>query len=94
MVVNEAMAGGIPVLVSRHCGAAELVLNGVNGAMFDPENPSEFRACMAEWILRSEAVSRSAIQLHVAGWSIEACEKAIFSGISNVLGANANAPPR
>jgi glycosyltransferase involved in cell wall biosynthesis len=37
LVVNEAMASGLPVLVSRGCGcASELVENGVNGFVFDP----------------------------------------------------------
>lgn len=37
LVVNEAMAAGLPVLVSRRCGcAAELVEDGRNGWTFDP----------------------------------------------------------
>jgi glycosyltransferase involved in cell wall biosynthesis len=37
LVVNEAMAAGLPVLVSRACGCAEdLVRDGVNGFTFDP----------------------------------------------------------
>lgn len=39
LVVNEAMASGLPVLVSQHCGCArELVKQGVNGFLFDPLN--------------------------------------------------------
>src|SRR5205807_2078983 len=37
LVVNEGMAAGLPVLVSRACGcAADLVRDGVNGFAFDP----------------------------------------------------------
>ena len=37
LVVNEAMAAGLPVLVSRHCGCREdLVLEGENGFSFAP----------------------------------------------------------
>jgi 1,2-diacylglycerol 3-alpha-glucosyltransferase len=37
LVVNEAMASGLPVLVSRACGCArDLVQEGVNGYTFDP----------------------------------------------------------
>lgn len=37
LVVNEAMASGLPVLVSARCGSAtELVEVGVNGFTFDP----------------------------------------------------------
>lgn len=36
LVVNEAMASGLPVLVSNRCGCApELVKDGVNGYVFD-----------------------------------------------------------
>lgn len=39
LVVNEAMACGLPVLVSRTCGCApDLVQEGVNGFTFDPHN--------------------------------------------------------
>ena len=37
LVVNEAMASGLPVLVSERCGCApDLVEDGVNGFTFDP----------------------------------------------------------
>jgi glycosyltransferase involved in cell wall biosynthesis len=37
LVVNEAMAAGLPVLVSQRCGCVpELVQPGVNGYVFDP----------------------------------------------------------
>lgn len=37
LVVNEAMASGLPVLVSKRCGCArDLVQEGVNGYTFDP----------------------------------------------------------
>jgi 1,2-diacylglycerol 3-alpha-glucosyltransferase len=39
LVVNEAMAAGLPVLVSSQCGCApDLVREGENGFTFDPEN--------------------------------------------------------
>jgi glycosyltransferase involved in cell wall biosynthesis len=39
LVVNEALACGLPVLVSERCGCApDLVHQGVNGFSFDPEN--------------------------------------------------------
>ena len=39
LVVNEAMAAGLPVLVSSRCGCApDLVTEGLNGFTFDPAN--------------------------------------------------------
>ncbi len=42
LVVNEAMAAGLPVLVSERCGCApDLVEAGRNGYTFDPADPSD-----------------------------------------------------
>ncbi len=47
LVVNEAIASGLPVLVSRSVGAAgELVAHGVNGYLFDPYDADDFAAAM------------------------------------------------
>src|ERR1035441_6959071 len=47
LVVNEAMASGLPVLVSNRCGCAtDLVQAGVNGFTFDPYNEQEMAALM------------------------------------------------
>jgi len=47
LVVNEAMASGLPVLVSNRCGcAADLVKEGVNGFTFDPLDPEQLPQLM------------------------------------------------
>jgi glycosyltransferase involved in cell wall biosynthesis len=47
LVVNEAMAAGLPVLVSNRCGCFEdLVIEGVNGFGFDPENSQQITDLM------------------------------------------------
>lgn len=39
LVVNEALAMGVPVLVSDNCGARDLLVrSGVNGYIFEPDN--------------------------------------------------------
>lgn len=49
LVVNEAMASGLPVLVSKRCGCAmDLVHPGVNGFTFDPENAVELSGLMVK----------------------------------------------
>jgi glycosyltransferase involved in cell wall biosynthesis len=48
LVVNEAMAAGLPVLVSRRCGCApDLVREGENGFTFDPHDSGELAGLMA-----------------------------------------------
>jgi glycosyltransferase involved in cell wall biosynthesis len=49
LVVNEAMASGLPVLVSNRCGCArDLVRDGENGWTFDPSDEEQ----MADLMLR------------------------------------------
>ena len=48
LVVNEAMASGLPVLVSSRCGCAEdLVEHGQNGFVFDPESGEELTSLLS-----------------------------------------------
>jgi glycosyltransferase involved in cell wall biosynthesis len=47
LVVNEAMASGLPVLVSNRCGCAQdLVKEGKNGFTFDPDNVEQLAQLM------------------------------------------------
>lgn len=78
MVVTEAMASGIPVLVGRDMGASELIDHEVNGLLFDPHKPEEITSClrllrdspgMAETIGR---LGRATLRHH--GW--DACASA------------------
>jgi glycosyltransferase involved in cell wall biosynthesis len=49
LVVNEAMAAGLPVLVSNRCGCYEdLIIEGVNGFGFDPENSQQLTELMCK----------------------------------------------
>lgn len=60
-VVNEAMACGLPVLVSDVCGCVpELVHRGINGWNFDPRDPHE----LSDLMLR---VSSGSVDLAACG---------------------------
>jgi glycosyltransferase involved in cell wall biosynthesis len=43
MVVSEAMASGLPVIVGRNIGAAEWIRHGQNGLLCDPANEASVR---------------------------------------------------
>ena len=47
LVVNEAIASGLPVIVSDRCGCAPELING-NGFTFDPTNEHELTARLLE----------------------------------------------
>jgi 1,2-diacylglycerol 3-alpha-glucosyltransferase len=52
LVVNEAMASGLPVLVSKRCGCVpDLVREGQNGFSFDPYDPAVLAALMLKMTL-------------------------------------------
>jgi glycosyltransferase involved in cell wall biosynthesis len=49
LVVNEAMASGLPVIVSKTAGCAtDLVQEGVNGFTFDPGNVEQLAQLMRQ----------------------------------------------
>ncbi len=50
MVVLEAMVLGKPILCSKWAGAAELVLEGVNGHHFEPQDPEKVAELMRRFI--------------------------------------------
>ncbi len=61
LVVNEAMAAGLPVVVSNRCGCFEdLVIEGINGFGFDPENTEQLTNLMIK-------VSSDAVDLEKMG---------------------------
>jgi glycosyltransferase involved in cell wall biosynthesis len=63
LVVNEAMAAGLPVLVSDKCGCADSLVNrGINGFLFDPRNDDELASLMLR-ISCSEPEGRAAMGL-------------------------------
>src|SRR5205814_587645 len=48
LVVNEAMASSLPVLVSNRCGCAQdLVRQGENGFLFDPNDAQALASLMS-----------------------------------------------
>lgn len=88
LVVNEAMASGLPVIVSNRCGcASELVREGENGFTFNPTNKHELSQLMIRMSGNSvdlDAMGQRSREI-VQTWSLErfaksmnaACERAI-----------------
>jgi glycosyltransferase involved in cell wall biosynthesis len=71
LVVNEAMASGLPVLVSNRCGCApDLVQEGVNGFTFDPLSVEDMAQRMSQLVASPQLASfdRASGEL-IAAWS-------------------------
>lgn len=59
LVVNEAMACGVPVLGSRFAGASQQLLTNENiGETFDPNDLEAFASMLLRWCTRTESVRR------------------------------------
>ncbi|MHB9073695.1 MAG: glycosyltransferase [Desulfobaccales bacterium] len=81
LVVNEAMASGLPVLVSKACGCApDLVQGGVNGFTFDPYDVADMAQLMH--YISSGTVDLSAMadasRLIIAEWGLERFAAQLF----------------
>lgn len=58
LVVNEAMAAGLPVLVSKHCGCTpDLIKDGISGFTFDPYDTDGLARLMVQ--MGSESCDRA-----------------------------------
>lgn len=82
LVVNEAMACGLPVLVSRYAGSGQELLAGGNvGEAFDPRDAAAFTAMLLRWCMRGDLperdVPRTAIAHCHAGVTVEAIQRLI-----------------
>lgn len=88
LVVNEAMAAGLPVLVSTRCGCApDLVSEGENGYTFAPENLSKLtdlmvRVSSGEVDLRAMSIgSRNRIK----EWGLKRFVRGIYGALQVAL---------
>ena len=89
LVVNEAMAAGLPCLVSNGCGCrADLIQHGHTGWCFDPSNPEELSDLMLEAEHQS---TQDRVAMIIAGrhrleaFSTEAFGMALAQSVSHAL---------
>lgn len=87
LVVNEAMAAALPVLVSRRCGcAAELVREGENGFTFDPDDAKGLAGLLQQMAEepreRREALGRAG-RAAIAAWSPDAFASGLWSAAAS-----------
>lgn len=79
MVVNEALAAGVPVLGSRYAGACDELLKDGLGRRFDPLDPADFDAGLRA-ALRGEGfgASTETLRAAVSGHTCEAAAEALL----------------
>jgi glycosyltransferase involved in cell wall biosynthesis len=89
LVVNEGMACGLPVLVSHQVGAAEdLVREGDNGHLFDPDDADELARRMVELAGDGELRQRMGVasQRIIRGHSCDVGARNLWRAVAAALG--------
>jgi len=86
LVVNEAMASGLPVLVSERCGCADdLIDEGVNGYTFDPCDIEALANLMMK--ISSDECDRAAMgrasQMIISRWTPETFAKHLLNAVQS-----------
>lgn len=95
LVVNEAMAAGLPVIVSERCGCApDLVEDGRNGFTFDPYDTDALAALLLKLSSMTEDERRQmgmASREIISRWGPETFARNLAKAIETAL---ASPPPR
>jgi glycosyltransferase involved in cell wall biosynthesis len=93
MVVNEALAAGIPVLGSRYAGAAEELLRGDDvGRLIDPLVPDSLDEALVAAVRDAQWANTSPTRLRAAleGYSCETAADAILQAARDALARGNN----
>ncbi len=87
LVVNEAMASGLPVIVSSKVGSAEDLVTPRNGYVFEPTSPDQLAKCM-ESLSRSEtgalAMGEESRKI-IRRWGLDRFAAGMQSAVSEAL---------
>jgi glycosyltransferase involved in cell wall biosynthesis len=92
LAVNEAMASGLPVVVSNRCGCHEdLVQEGINGFTFDPSSPRGLvQALQRLWESRERWVEMGqASRAIIAQWGLDLFARNLWRACDIALDAGA-----
>jgi 1,2-diacylglycerol 3-alpha-glucosyltransferase len=86
LVINEAMACGLPILSGDNVGAAEeLVENGVNGWKFSAESVDEIAVCLQRFVGMGEEELRSMGEASVKLLEMRCPTLAFGKGLAKLL---------
>lgn len=90
LVINEAMACGIPVIVSDRCGCAtDLVEDGKTGYIYEYGNIGEFAGCMEKMVsnkTQSDQMGVNGKKLIKDQYNISLVRRGVEEGMAKVFG--------
>ena len=93
LVVNEAMACGLPVLVSERAGAAgDLVVPGMNGYLFDPDDEDALQRLMRRIAGEATRLNKMGASSHriIAAWSCQRWAEQLSDAIDVIVADRAH----
>lgn len=90
LVINEAMAAGLPVLVSRECGCSQtLIREGINGWTFDPNNLLAIAKAISKLDQLSQnkwaEMSQSSVEI-IKEWDLPRFSQGVLDALTYVSG--------
>ena len=88
LVVNEAMACGLPVLVSNRCGCVpDLVHDGQNGFVFDPDQPDQLTQRLIQFMDGAVDVAQMGrlAEQFIAPYAPEAVAQEMLAGFRKLI---------
>jgi glycosyltransferase involved in cell wall biosynthesis len=88
LVVNEAMASGLPVIVSNRCGCVpELVGEGVNGFTFNPDDAGQLGELMLRLSKESQLPAMGDVGRNIiSDWGIERFGQGLSAAAEQAMG--------
>lgn len=90
LVVNEAMAAGLPVLVSNRCGCApDLIADGINGYTFEPtdvEMLTDRMCAVADDDCDREAMAQRSREI-IGNWTPATFAKGLNDAVASAVAA-------
>jgi glycosyltransferase involved in cell wall biosynthesis len=92
MVINEAFSAGVPVIASDHCGAADLILDGINGYKFESENAEELRRCISALLRADQAALRAAASKTGAALAVSDAAEYLLDCLQHMCGHHSVKP--
>lgn len=82
LVVNEALASGVPCVASELCGCAELLADGSAGRLFPPKNTKALAQALFEMIERPP--SQTAIASKIRAYSIKMAAEGVEAAMHSL----------
>jgi len=93
MVVNEAMACGLPVIVTKGVGASgDIVVNGVNGYIVNVDNPQELYLAIKKMLDDEELtakMSKKSIEI-ISSWTLDRAVRGFDDAIMRIIHEKSN----